>query len=567
MRRHRLRALATPNFHRFHVRGTRPSTQDTHSSWHDRMKTKILNCIFGKWKKYLSVLVHLVALLLLSRMVVQETKQYNDKPTSTAVENDAYPVRNINFPAIGLCNLNLISKKKVSQYARQLWGQDRVRKIGNLTLERLEKLLTFLGQVYSFSSLEANPGDLNFTHHILNVAYNNEYFMWRVMDHLMPHCRDSLAYCSWKGEIRDCEELFVPRWTQDGSCCTFNYLRWTDTISTDGKSDFDWHMEKLKFATPSNGLRVYLNPHFEDNYYSYLPARGFKLFIFTATDYPDEPSGSMKGILLKPGTDNYLKLKGSAFYSSEDVRAFDPSKRGCLFSTDRFHEYGGGYSYSQCLMLCRSRDIVKACGCIPFFYPYTKEMNSVKDCQISEMKCLRNNRNKWFRVEPLPTDNVQAWIPREASTRCDCLPTCETLDFQVEMTGSDIRHSDIDLVEFVGDHHCDNVSKDSILLTISFNQPTILRLKQDVMYYWYDLLSNFGGLCSLFLGISILTPIEMIYEFSLRIWGKEKTPDKSRARGRAPTIVEPMKIQDPSLYWREMIRRKCDPVQSAPVSS
>lgn len=95
----------------------------------------------------------------------------------------------------------------------------------------------------------------------------------------------------------------------------WNFLYFS--IHSDGKNDFDFHVEKSKFSTMANGLRVYLDPRFDDDFYSILPIRGYKLFIFFATDYPDTASGSMKEVLLKPGSDNYISLKGSSFYSSD----------------------------------------------------------------------------------------------------------------------------------------------------------------------------------------------------------------------------------------------------------
>lgn len=48
---------------------------------------------------------------------------------------------------------------------------------------------------------------------------------------------------------------------------------------------------------------------------------------------------------------------------------YDVSARNCLFNTEQNKIFKGYYSYSDCIMYCRIRDILRLCKCIPFFYP------------------------------------------------------------------------------------------------------------------------------------------------------------------------------------------------------
>ena len=46
----------------------------------------------------------------------------------------------------------------------------------------------------------------------------------------MPSCSEFLRKCWWRGEERNCSDLFDVRKTDDGFCCSFNTL---DQVSCD----------------------------------------------------------------------------------------------------------------------------------------------------------------------------------------------------------------------------------------------------------------------------------------------------------------------------------------------
>lgn len=49
---------------------------------------------------------------------------------------------------------------------------------------------------------------------------------------LSPNCIDGFLSCTFQGLVRNCSDIFVIRKTQDGFCCTFNYVRESDDLST-----------------------------------------------------------------------------------------------------------------------------------------------------------------------------------------------------------------------------------------------------------------------------------------------------------------------------------------------
>ncbi|XP_018311589.1 sodium channel protein Nach [Mycetomoellerius zeteki] len=59
-----------------------------------------------------------------------------------------------------------------------------------------------------------------------------------------------------------------------------------------------------------------------------------------------------------------------------------------------------------------------------------------------------------------------------------------------------------------------NVTNEGIV-HIYFSRYGTVILKQDMSFYWYDLVSDLGGICGVFIGFSFITIVELLYFFVL----------------------------------------------------
>lgn len=57
-----------------------------------------------------------------------------------------------------------------------------------------------------------------------------------------------------------------------------------------------------------------------------------------------------------------------------------------------------------------------------------------------------------------------------------------------------------------------------LYVNIEFLTWPIIRYKREVLFGWVDLLVSFGGIAGLFLGLSLLSAVELIYYFTLRTY-------------------------------------------------
>lgn len=210
------------------------------------------------------------------------------------------------------------------------------------------------------------------------------------MRRLSPQCEEILEQCTWEGVERQCSELFQLRATQEGFCCTFNYVR----------SDANFPQQlgepiKTRFYGAELGLILILNVGNEaDYYYPLLNNNGHSVLVFQSHDYPDMASGYLEQRFIKPNVETMVELFPSTLVAADSLRRFGPAQRNCLFRDER-KQYKGQYSQSDCLLNCRIQSYVALCGCIPFYIPVdTATLNTTQTCNLEHVQCLNKYKSK-----------------------------------------------------------------------------------------------------------------------------------------------------------------------------
>ncbi|KAI4493727.1 hypothetical protein M0804_001903 [Polistes exclamans] len=481
----------------------------------------------------------------MSFIIFETTLEFQDSPTVATVETDKYPMQEINYPAISICNINKISLLSAIDLAEELLEFKTIQYSVNLTVEKLTNLITTLGNLYHFDIDEDELEETYLLHTILERGYN-DYNVDRLM-----------RRCSWNGKDQDCNEIFILRITNNGYCCTFNSARRVDLHNKDSFIFTSKTIKRSKEAGSEYGLSVLLNPQLYDYAYKLLPIQGFKILVYSSLDYPNALNGGVREIFVPPKVEMFLNLDAVSFYSIPDVINYDIQERDCLFSTEQSRTFGGYYSYTDCLSYCRTRDIISFCKCVPFFYPVTPDMGNIRKCNLKDLTCLKKYKERWLNLKPrneklmVPFHNTK--IPVESCCiSCDCLPSCEDITYTVST-------SDIPLnIPYLTWNRKRTYINNHSLVHIYFGSPRTTKIRQDMLFYWYELMSNYGGICSLFLGLSIISLIEMVYFCIMRCINflfEPSSVESTNSGNNVPitTInVEPKESQTVVLYWKEI---------------
>ncbi|XP_063995503.1 sodium channel protein Nach-like isoform X2 [Diachasmimorpha longicaudata] len=412
----------------------------------------------------------------------------------------------------------------------------------NLTQTRLLELVKYVGHLYTFSIQEDRPGDIDLLEKILKTFDGKNRRLPSVLaESLGVQCERYVLRCRWGGIVRICSDILEPRFTSDGQCCTFNYARWKDHFSS-ATENFIAPVLKSEIAGWDFGLSLLLDARAEDYFYQLLPMVGFKVVVYASTDFPDPPSGGAKEVLVEAGTESYINIGAYVFDSKQDVEKIDASKRVCRFKNELKSRFGGRYSFSDCIMDCRVRDIVQKCDCIPFFNPRPSGLG------------------RWWGMSPIfeadasyPPDAFKE-IP-EGHLDCDCKPTCDNIDYTVSTGFGNLENK---IISWDKARNALTPNPNHAVLHVYFGSPVVMKLEHDVQYYWYELMSNYGALCSIFLGLSLMSAIEVIYKFSRRLWRKSKKIEGIPVKVRPVNekLISFISEKDPQIFCPQIDTRE-----------
>nr|QTI50352.1 odorant binging protein [Agrilus zanthoxylumi] len=308
----------------------------------------------------------------------------SDDPTKTEIVTDSthHAVWNYLFPAVTICNINKISKRKAYDAAKKL-------KFSNKTVDELADDLRYLSQLIFYNDNSST------TQQKLNnlgiLLKKNGVIAWKLLIDISPKCTEFITFCMWKGEIKACETLFQEIVTSDGVCCTFNYFAPRHPIYNRSKTI----PERLSTCGRFTGLILNLKSDSEDYFATDIPSSGFTMKIhFT---YNLIETNAEQPFTIRDKTGNFVHLSPSLIEVSSYVREMKISQRNCLLPNERELELSSQYSLRNCLNECKIKLIFKLCNCIPFYF-YVKAVHKDKRiCEISDMNCLINKRENNLR--------------------------------------------------------------------------------------------------------------------------------------------------------------------------
>jgi Amiloride-sensitive sodium channel len=96
---------------------------------------------------------------------------------------------------------------------------------------------------------------------------------------------------------------------------------------------------------------------------------------------------------------------------------------------------------------------------------------------------------------------------------CNCLPSCNSIDYNIEVRYEDFRQQN-------------DSAKEHSSMTIYFADDEFIVLRRYASYELVNFVSHIGGLLGLFLGVSVLTAVEVFYFFVIRLlnnlWWNER---------------------------------------------
>ncbi|KAH8372850.1 hypothetical protein KR009_006574 [Drosophila setifemur] len=395
---------------------------------------------------------------------------YRSNPTRMNVESDFTPVNNLYFPPVTICPDVLFNMQKSKVFLRTLELPNGAHLNGIL-----RKLHIFYG--FMLDDERYSNEDIEQMESVLSL---NNLTIQQFVEHLRWDCDEILYRCRFNGQIQDCSELFQLSKTFFGHCCSFN-LR---------QRGLNFTAQRV-IGGPKQGISVIVR-YKDDSYdpeqsYSY----GVKLLIQETDAFP---SAHAAANFIAFNTEVFAAVRPQETFCSGAVKALSVQERNCVFRNEFKLRYFSEHVYPNCELNCRVTNMVKFCGCHTYFFDFNRTTDRI--CTFRDIPCL--------------VDNFANIITRKRSTQCYCPLTCEHLDYDVQISDFPLQ-----LNMPVVDDFYSGLEKNDGVLHVFINSFSYRRLRHDLLSNMVTLVSNLGSAFSLFVGMSMLSVVEIIYYFSV----------------------------------------------------
>ncbi|KAK5641670.1 hypothetical protein RI129_010217 [Pyrocoelia pectoralis] len=362
----------------------------------------------------------------------------------------------------------------------------------------------------------------------LNATFATEIF--QLLDNVTaPFDPLNVTTIQWLGEREDIS-TFYEAFTSEGNCLTFNMLaeeeilRYSDARKNSSRPSSKSHKWSLEKGYPSG-----------DNYDAF-PRRTFMPgleggltidSIYTNNSHLDHfCKGSLHGFKVTlhhpcelPNMDKYFRLplnealfvgiKPSLIMVSDELLNYPPKTRKCYFENEKYLSSYNIYTQQNCLDECLANYTVEQCACVPIYLAMPE--NETKICGLAEMECVKWSKLKYLEMESSSN--------KSGGERCDCLPSCTSLTYDVELSQTDWSWGKTYAVKKHLENKTDLNPNNTHLsyLSIYYKDLQFLSSERKELYGSLEFFSNTGGLLGLFFGFSIISLIELVHFLTVRI--------------------------------------------------
>ncbi|KFB49820.1 hypothetical protein ZHAS_00017840 [Anopheles sinensis] len=340
----------------------------------------------------------------------------------------------------------------------------------------------------------------------------------------------ALFFCKWRNEGGFCTDYFTETITEEGICFTFNAQSSEEMLRSDQlhkdyqyitenrtsplwslengyaeNSDMDTYPFRVLGGGARAGLFLLLNLNkFDRELKCRGSVQGFKILLHSSSEYPQV---SRQYFHVPLHQEVVISVKPEMITTSEGLREYTPERRQCFYNEERHLRYFKVYMQQNCELECLSNYTLQKCGCVKFSMP--RDANT-KVCGASQIQCYN------AAEDDMLLEDVKYLVDKSFDFRakCNCLPGCNSLKYDAEISQTAFDWKS--LINAYGVTLDEDEDVQFSRLSIYFKEAQFITLKRSELYGLTDFLANCGGVLGLFMGVSLLSLVEMIYYFSIR---------------------------------------------------
>ncbi|KAM7342302.1 pickpocket protein 28-like [Cochliomyia hominivorax] len=479
--------------------------------------------------------VFLLISLCLGIVLIRKTYlKWLDSPVILGFDETLVPIHKIPFPTITICPE---IKMNTSQFD---FNQISHR---------------FLSQIEGNNELPLSINDITDFASALQICESEviKRFADQIPHEIVNHVTDTLLdisldpqetfpICVWNAYNYLCYKIFRYILTDEGVCYQFNalktediyrdsnYIDYVDNFEMDFNDEnnltnyneitgnwslddgymdqgFNAYPQRSILSSARNGLTVAMLALDRDFDYT---CRNFKQGYKIYLNSPESvPIMSQNHILVPHDKEVLVSIIPQYITSADNIRSIESEKRQCYFSDERYLRFYKSYSQSNCQTECLANFTINKCGCAKFWMP--KPLDT-PICGLTDVDCYGLAAEEMNAL--IAKQTKQNFIDPQMKILCDCMPACNSLDYNFE-----ISQANLDLFKTLSATRSEYYYTDvrASRLKIYYMESQFTAIKRAIIYDLTTLIAQCGGIFGLFMGISVLSIIEFIYFFTIRL--------------------------------------------------
>lgn len=414
--------------------------------------------------KILWIIFLLIAISACSYMIAKTISEYLQY--EVIAYSEVITELSSEFPAITLCAINPLTTKIAEQYVKELLDKDNFIDIDLDARHYIDKLSVYAYQAnlnaFSFENAEFQKSlGLNLTEVFLNCHYNDiecnlDEFEWEYDRYL-------------------------------GNCYTFN--------SGSGKS-----LYKTSITGPDNGFRLELLLKPSENKYSTKYSEGLIVFVHNSTiDAQLSPNIKIKS---SESTDimvsrTFVSKQPYPYSDCQDLDNLNSELYKYIIKSNKT------YIQTDCFDLYYQKKVIEVCNCYNNEYPKLKNVSY----------CLNENQTR-CQID------IYDMYRREINDECKSLCPLECNSIIYDFTISSSSYPNKFLYDVFSEKgYISNITYEefksrAIELNVYYNSLTYAKLSESPKTSIVDLFSNIGGTLGLYVGVSLLSLVELFEIFA-----------------------------------------------------
>ncbi|EDW26343.1 GL26473 [Drosophila persimilis] len=364
-----------------------------------------------------------------------------------------------------------------------------------------------------------------------------------------PLFDDTYLNCKWRNMPVKCSDIFHKFVTEDGVCYSFNSLSPAEIYRPEGiipdfifreenRLSMDWNVEDGYSASADTSPypnRV-LGPGSRAGLYLFMggmemdfddmcrgPVQGFKILLHTPGDVAQV---SKQYFRIPFDQEVLISIRPKIITTSDGLKHYEPGRRQCYFQKERDLRFFNIYSQSNCELECLANFTLTKCGCVKFSMPRNVNMPV---CGAANVKCYHKAEDELLLRE-FTQGLVSSGENTRGETECNCLPSCTSIAYEAEISQADFDYKTVINRDTPEGKETQTKLEGMKMSRVSlfFKEAQFLTSRRSELYGTTDFLANCGGLLGLFMGVSMLSIVELVYFCTVRLISNLRMRRKTR---------------------------------------